>query len=507
MRCLFTAAVAVFLLLDFPALTQIGSPYPGGYPPGGRYPGGRGGGIGGGLPPMPRLPGRGKKDKKSTPEKEAQEPLIDVAGVLRRIDAGSVVVEAQDTRIFNLKRSEKTTFSKDNKPMQPSELQPGDHVLVQSKQDEQGFFYAVHVIFSKAGTAEERAAASQPVDDLTPKRDDDDERPVLRKKAPAGAETPTETAEAVEAEAPRPVAPPPIRSLPQDEEEPAPVLRRRKPGERPPARPPARTASAGPPAPAPAREPEAPPAPARETVVVVENEFARPPDPVIEKARAMAASFTAGLPNYYCRELITRFVNVSHKINWAPQDVVSAELIYENHRERYRNIAINNKLTKKSMEELPGAWSTGEFGTVLADLFSPGTAADFVFSKEDQAGGRTALVYEFTVERQNSHWHIQAASQSIVPAYGGGVWIDKKTQQVLRIEMEAKSLPREFPFDKVESTVDYQYVTLGSQAPFLLPVHAENLMCQTGTNVCSRNVIDFRNYHKYTSESSIIFTP
>ncbi len=503
-RYLITAALAVLLLLDFPALTQIGSPYPGGYPPGGQYPGGRGGGIGGGLPPMPRLPGRGKKDKKSTPAKEAQEPLIDVAGILRKIDAGSVVVEAQDTRIFNLKRSEKTTFTKDNKPIQPSEIQPGDHVRVQSKQDDQGFFYAVNVIFSKAGTAEERAAASQPVEDLTtPKRDDDDERPVLRKKAPAGAEPATETADA---EAPRPVAPPPIRSLPEHDEEPAPVLRRRKPGERgpstAPARPPARTASAGPP---PHREPEPPPA--RETVVVVENEFVRPPDPVIEKARAMAASFTTSLPNYYCRQLITRFVNISHKINWAPQDVVSAEIIYEDHRERYRNIAINGKLTKKSMQELPGAWSTGEFGTVLADLFSPGTAADFVFSKEDQAGGRAALVYEFTVERQNSHWHIQAASQSIVPAYGGGVWIDKKTQQVLRIEMEAKSLPREFPFDKVESVVDYQYVRLGSEAQFLLPVHAENLMCQTGTNLCSRNVIDFRNYHKYTSESSIIFAP
>ncbi len=73
--------------------------------------------------------------------------------------------------------------------------------------------------------------------------------------------------------------------------------------------------------------------------------------------------------------------------------------------------------------------------------------------------------------------------------------------------MEARGLPREFPFDKVESAVDYQYVTLGGTQQFLLPVHAENLICQNGTNVCSRNVIEFRNYHKYTSESEIVFDP
>ena len=502
MRHFFTPAVAVLLLVDFSALAQIGTPYPGGYPPG-RYPGGRGGGVGGGLPPMPRFPRPGKKNKPSTTTpKEAPEPLVDVTGILRKIDDTSVVVEAQDTRIINLKRTEKTTFVKDGKPVQPSELKPGDHLRVESKQDDQGFFLAVNVIFSKEGTPEERAAASAPVDILTPARQDDEDRPVLQKKTPPRPESEAAGPQRETEDDPpaRAATPAKIRPLPEDDEE-VPVLRRRKPGERPrpPAPPPVETASAAPPPP----QPE----PVRETVVVVENAFARPPDPVLEKARAMALSFTESLPNYYCKELITRFANTSHKINWQPQDVVSAEVIYEKQRERYRNIAINGKPTKKSMQELPGAWSTGEFGTVLADLFSAGTAADFVSTKEDQAAGRAAVVYEFTVERQNSHWHIHAASQSIAPAYSGGVWIDKKTHQVLRIEMEAKSLPREFPFDKVESTVDYQYVRLGSEAQFLLPVHAETLMCQHGTNVCSKNVIDFRNYHKYTSESSIIFNP
>ena len=70
--------------------------------------------------------------------------------------------------------------------------------------------------------------------------------------------------------------------------------------------------------------------------------------------------------------------------------------------------------------------------------------------------------------------------------------------------MQAQQLPREFPMDTVESAVDYENVRIGS-GEFLLPVHSENLSCQRGTSNCSRIVIDFRNYHKYSADSSVEF--
>jgi hypothetical protein len=57
----------------------------------------------------------------------------------------------------------------------------------------------------------------------------------------------------------------------------------------------------------------------------------------------------------------------------------------------------------------------------------------------------------------------------------------------------------------VETVTEYAYVRLGDAQQYLLPVHSESLSCQRGTPYCSRNVIDFRNYHKYTGESSIKF--
>ena len=73
--------------------------------------------------------------------------------------------------------------------------------------------------------------------------------------------------------------------------------------------------------------------------------------------------------------------------------------------------------------------------------------------------------------------------------------MDPKTARVLRIEMQARNMPSDFPLDTAKSAVDYSYVVIGD-ASFLLPVHAESLGCQRGTNECNHNIIDFRNYHE-----------
>jgi len=51
---------------------------------------------------------------------------------------------------------------------------------------------------------------------------------------------------------------------------------------------------------------------------------------------------------------------------------------------------------------------------------------------------------------------------------------------------------------------DHTFDFLGT-ATFLLPVHAENLSCQRGSPICMKNAIDFRDYHKYSGESTITF--
>jgi hypothetical protein len=226
---------------------------------------------------------------------------------------------------------------------------------------------------------------------------------------------------------------------------------------------------------------------------------------LIRKATEAALNFTETLPNYMVREVISRFESSAHPASWHAQDVISTDVVFDKGKEEYRNITINGKVSTREAAENSGAWSTGEFGSLLIDLFSPATAAEFHFQRDGRAGGVDAKIYSFEVERENSHWTLHFGAQTFEPAYKGATWIDPKNGRVLRIELEAINLPSQFPTDHVESATDYQYIRLGGTQQFLLPVHSEVLSCQRGTSNCSKNSIDFRNYHKYTGESTVEF--
>jgi hypothetical protein len=539
MRHAFALTVLVlFLTADLPLPAQLPGPgEPGGCLPG--YPCGTNSG-GPGIP----LPGRHKK------KNDAQEPLQTLRDtMLRQLDENNIVVESKDTRLIHMKRLPGTKFLRDGDPMKASILKPGDHLIIDYREDDEGFMTAVSVTLEQEGTPSERERASAPVEIVEPvsQHPSEDERPVQRRRDSKKADSsrsgapPAQHADSAQAPAAQPATaagePPPIvppdagldlehipantssRAAMDDSDSGPPKLSRGKPkprktteadqvalnSPRPPEAPPA-PAAAEPTAPASEPLPAAPrPSLSGAAEGPSFGEIAPPVDAHIQKAREAADAFTESLPDYVCQQQTARFQSTTHVVSWVPLDIVSAELVYEKGRESYRNLAINGKPAKaKRMEEIPGSISTGEFGSTLADLFSPVTAADFRFRRNSKSGGRTALLYDFQVDHEHSHWAIHAPSQAVLPAYRGSVWIDKETGRTLRIEMQTVHLPEEFPFDKIEMATDYEFIRL-AEHQFLLPVHSENLMCQRGTSVCAHNVIDFRNYHKFTGESTIEF--
>ena len=225
---------------------------------------------------------------------------------------------------------------------------------------------------------------------------------------------------------------------------------------------------------------------------------------LIERARDAAEGFSERLPNYVCQQMTTRYLSQTRPVNWQAQDVVTASIVYEDGKEDYRNIAINGHPQNKKMEQLEGNTSTGEFGTILRDIFHPATQAHFKFVKEAVSSRVTSAVYDFDVAKPNSHWDIKTEGKEYSPAFHGTVWIDSNNARVLRIEMEALNMPEDFPIDMVQTAVDYDYVSLGTER-FLLPTRSESLSCERGTINCSKNVIEWRNYHKYLGESKIIY--
>ena len=194
---------------------------------------------------------------------------------------------------------------------------------------------------------------------------------------------------------------------------------------------------------------------------------------------------------------MTRYGQHGHQET--PLDVVSAEIIYDHAKESYRNVKIDDRPTDRSLEQISGSWSTGEFASTLLSVFSPQTNARFRPGGSSSILGYTAQVYDFDVLKSNSRWTVESDSQTLIPAYKGSVWVDPSSARVLRIEIQARNIPDEFPLDTIESSVDYSYVPIGGKS-FLLPVHAESLGCHRETGMCSHNIIDFRNYREFRVE-------
>ena len=228
-------------------------------------------------------------------------------------------------------------------------------------------------------------------------------------------------------------------------------------------------------------------------------------DPVIDQARDEAFSFSETLPNYVVKQVTNRYATGSARggrTSWQPLDIVSTDLVYEDGKERYTIVMINGKPTKYI--EQTGSWSEGEFASMLQAILAPGTNAEFRNQKPVTFVNRAAFRYDYTVDQPRSTWTLHADGQTYKPSYTGAIWVDKATYRVLRIEISARNLPRDFPLDTAESSIDYDFVMIGDQK-VLLPAHAESLSCSRGTPDCTRNTTDFRNYRKYGAETDITF--
>jgi len=98
---------------------------------------------------------------------------------------------------------------------------------------------------------------------------------------------------------------------------------------------------------------------------------------------------------------------------------------------------------------------------------------------------------------------LHAGSQSLAAAYVGSVWVDPNTARVLRIEMQARNIPSDFPMDTVETALDYSNVRLG-ETSFLLPAMPRPWVVNGVPATAATTSLTSGNYHEFKSEIKIL---
>jgi hypothetical protein len=227
--------------------------------------------------------------------------------------------------------------------------------------------------------------------------------------------------------------------------------------------------------------------------------------PFLEQARYHALEYDEELPNFTVVQTVTRYVQTPKNKDWQLQDKLEIELTYRiKGGEKLKLLRLNGAPSKMTYDDLGGSTSVGEFSSILSALFAPETHAEFKELRHEVFRGRQTVVFDFKVRTAHSQSQItdKNTRQTITSGYQGSVWIEAETKRVLRIEESQVDIPPGFPITLSESAVEYEWVTIADQR-YLLPVHAEMLLGQDRERYYTRNVIEFRNYHKFETDLKI----
>jgi hypothetical protein len=228
--------------------------------------------------------------------------------------------------------------------------------------------------------------------------------------------------------------------------------------------------------------------------------------PLLEQARSHAAEFIDDLPNFVVTQIVTRSVRMPGKKDWRRQDKLEIEVSYRAKTgEQFKLMRYNDKPAQMSYDQLKGATSTGEFGSILGAVFSPESKAEFKEIRREVFHGHQTVIYNYMVQKMFSGNTITDVNtgRAITTAYSGSIWIDMESGRVLRIKQTAEDIQPGFPITMAERAVEYDWITLDGQR-HLLPIYAEVILGNDLKQYYLRNVIELRNYHKFDSDLKIL---
>jgi hypothetical protein len=224
---------------------------------------------------------------------------------------------------------------------------------------------------------------------------------------------------------------------------------------------------------------------------------------VLDKVTEYSLEYDKRLPDFICAQVTRRYFDPTGLEFWSGSDTITARLTYFQNKEEKKVILVNNRYQDIDYDRLGGATSTGEFGSLLKEVFDPGSHASFQWERWATLRGKRMYVFSYRVARPYSKWKLVfERSAEDVPGYRGLVFVEKETLQVMRVTLEADDITPSFPINAASTRLDYDYADISGRS-YLLPLRAEVRM-RAGKQL-SKNEVEFRLYRKFGAEAEIKF--
>ncbi len=235
---------------------------------------------------------------------------------------------------------------------------------------------------------------------------------------------------------------------------------------------------------------------------------------LLERTRKATLGAADRMPDFLVKQQIVRYIAYGNSQNWQPTDHLTIAVSYrQSAGEQYKLLSVNGMPQEETQErstygdKLGGATSTGEYVSILAELFKPETQTEFQVLDTEEVRGRPTIVYEYAVRKESSHqglrWE-EPPKREVVVGYRGRIWVDRETNRVLRLEDISVEIPPDFPITAAANIIDYNWVTINEQSHLLPSRAVVQLTTRVGSQVVqSRNDILFRGYRKFGAEVKI----
>lgn len=225
---------------------------------------------------------------------------------------------------------------------------------------------------------------------------------------------------------------------------------------------------------------------------------------ILDWMREYAANYSKNLPDFICVQVTRRYVDPSGLELWQKQDTVTAKLSYFEDKENYDVILVNNHpVQNMAIQQLGGASSTGEFGTMLKEIFEKESHTEFHWLRYGTLRGRLMHVFSYKLPRRYSKWTIKYDDlDPVIAGQEGLVYVDHDTELIMRIAQNTTDIPAGYPLFKAWTTLDYDFTKIG-ESEFVLPLRAEIRM--RAAKLLTKNEVEFRLYRKYSAEATITF--
>lgn len=227
------------------------------------------------------------------------------------------------------------------------------------------------------------------------------------------------------------------------------------------------------------------------------------PGDLLARAQLENELLYTDLKSFICSEQMERYQAHMNGENPHRIDTVNAKLSFENGVENYTDVRQNSR-ERPNLSSIPGAWSEGEFGTLLRQTRALLATQPISAGSEATLGGAPAAVYSFQVSGAESPWDLTVSSQQYRVPFETKVWVSKSSGQIMQIARTSTAMPPDSGISQIEWSVALKPVNLEGKA-WLLPSTGQYSVLYARTNHREWNVIQFSDYHRYTSRSVIHF--